>query len=376
MPKFVIDPGHGRSPARGRSTAVGSRGTLGARECDVVYQIANALRRKLGAGAVLTRAEEENPSLAERAALARTSRATSFISLHANAGPPGHRGSEIYVHPRARPGSLELARAVRRELGGLGFLAKGVEQADMAVLTPEELGPDVSACLVEVDYLTDPMGERRLTDRRGVEQIAGALARALAGGRLGDGPVQTSDPIRDPMNDPKAPWHSRDNPPDGFVRVHINADDFVDLPAEDTDAMYVDNNIVNFAIQPTPVVLDIDNQPITFYYQDGAELKLPTLSTITDDYDDGTYLTYVAGTRLARCDRNFKPMYNAFTTPRLHWIKQDLHRRIQEAKAEQLAMAQIIAAFAAIIGNYSALEPTAAWTGLSTGHLPYTRGGS
>jgi hypothetical protein len=184
-----------------------------------------------------------------------------------------------------------------------------------------------------------------------------------------------SDPITDPMNDPNAPWHSRDNPPEGFVRVHMDADNFVDLPAEDTNGMYVDNNISNFAIQPLPVTLEIDSQPLTLYYQSGAELQLPTLSTIGDGYDDGTYLSYVGGSLLARCDRNFQPMYNAFTTPRLHWLKGALHDKVRELAGQQLEMAQIIAAFATIIGQYSSLDNTASWTGMSSGQFPGVSGG-
>jgi hypothetical protein len=358
---------------------------LGTLECDVVYRIATALARRLGGAAILTRGEEDNPSLAERAALARHACATSFLSVHANAGPPGRRGSEIYVHTRARPESHELARAVHRELGGLGIPANGVEQADMAVLTPEKLGPNVAACLVEVDYLTDPAGERRLTDRRGVEEIAGALARALGGRRSVEDPASRArslrprilaDPIRDPMNDPNAPWRYRDKPRDGFVRVHANAEDFVDLPADEADAMYVDNNIVNFAIQPVPVTLEIDSQPITLYYQNGAELRLPTLNSITDAYDDGTYLTYIGGSLLVRCDRNFQPMYNAYTTPRLHWLKVALHDKVRELAAQQLEIAEIVHAFTEILHHYSSLEGTASWTGMSSGHFPGVSGGS
>jgi hypothetical protein len=149
--------------------------------------------------------------------------------------------------------------------------------------------------------------------------------------------------------------------PEGFVRVHFNAEDFVDLPADDADAMYIDNNIVNFAIQPLPVTLEIDSQPLTLYYQSGAELRLPTLSTITDDYNDGTYLTYIAGTQLVRCDRNFQPMYNTFTTPRLHWLKVALHDKVRELAAQQLEMAEIIAAFADILEQYAKLDGTASW---------------
>jgi hypothetical protein len=183
------------------------------------------------------------------------------------------------------------------------------------------------------------------------------------------------DPISDPMNDPNAPWHFRDNPPDGFVRVHLNAEDFVDLPADDANAMYVDNNIVNFGIQPVPVTLEIDSEPLNLYYQSGAQLQLPTLSTITDDYNDGTYLTYIAGTQLVRCDRNFQPMYNAFTTPRLHWLKVALHDKVRELAAQQLEMAQIIAAFATILAQYSSLDGTASWTGMSSGRFPGVSGG-
>jgi hypothetical protein len=174
-----------------------------------------------------------------------------------------------------------------------------------------------------------------------------------------------ADPISDPMNDPNAPRHFSDSPPEGFVRVQINAEDFVDLPADDADAMYIDNNIVNFAIQPVPVTLEIDSQSLTLYYQSGAELRLPTLSTITDDYNDGTYLTYIAGTQLVRCDHNFQPMYNAFTTPRLHWLKVALHDKVRELAAQQLEMAQIVAAFATILEQYSSLDSTASWTGMS-----------
>jgi metacaspase-1 len=174
------------------------------------------------------------------------------------------------------------------------------------------------------------------------------------------------DTISDPMNDRNAPEHYLDNPPEGFVRVHFNAEDFVDLPADDANTMYIDNNIVNFAIQPLPVTLEIDSQPLTLYYQSGAELRLPTLSTITDDYNDGTYLTYIAGTQLVRCDRNFQPMYNAFTTPRLHWLKVALHDKVRELAAQQLEMAQIIAAFADILALYSELDGTASWTETSS----------
>jgi len=49
----------------------------------------------------------------------------------------------------------------------------------MAVLTPERLPPDTAACLLEVDFLSTPEGERRLTDDGALDAIAAVLARAL-----------------------------------------------------------------------------------------------------------------------------------------------------------------------------------------------------
>jgi GH24 family phage-related lysozyme (muramidase) len=211
---------------------------------------------------------------------------------------------------------------------------------------------------VENRFLEAEMEFKGILVRSGRTSAPRAVATSFATG--------LRDPIRDPMNDPKAPWRYRDKPPEGFVRVHVNAEDFVDLPADDANAMYIDNNIVNFAIQPRPVTLEIDSQPLTLYYQSGAELRLQSLSTITDDYNDGTYLTYIAGTQLVRCDRNFQPMYNAFTTPRLHWLKVALHDKVRELAAQQLGMAEIVYAFAHILKEYSQLEGTASWKGIST----------
>jgi hypothetical protein len=41
------------------------------------------------------------------------------------------------------------------------------------------LAPETSACLLEVDFLSSPDGERRLTDGGALDAIAATLARAL-----------------------------------------------------------------------------------------------------------------------------------------------------------------------------------------------------
>src|SRR5262249_51161795 len=116
-----------------------------------------------------------------------------FLSLHANSGRPGERGSQIWVHPAAGPSSRALARELAAALGGRGLPDAQVQAGPLAVLTPDRLGGEVAACLIEVDFLSDPEGERRLTDDRSMAALAQAIGGALAryGGTLGRGRAQS-----------------------------------------------------------------------------------------------------------------------------------------------------------------------------------------
>jgi outer membrane protein OmpA-like peptidoglycan-associated protein/N-acetylmuramoyl-L-alanine amidase len=212
MTKHVIDAGHGPRPGRGSSSRYGNRGAvLGLAESDVTYRIASAMARYLGPGANVTRSLSDNPSLRERAGMARMGGVRTFLSVHANSGGPGQRGSQAFVHPRAGGRSVDLARAVQRALGGLGLPAPEVTPADMAVLDPDVVGPDVAACLIEVDYLSDAAGERRLGDARAIEEIARVLARAVdetsGGARFGQrrATARPLDNIPAPTFDPSNP---------------------------------------------------------------------------------------------------------------------------------------------------------------------------
>lgn len=172
-PRIVIDPGHGGGRDRGKSTALGSRGPRGTAERDVTLGIARALERQLGGRAQLTRDAHDNPTLAERAALARATGAATFVSVHANASREATRGAEVWIHDRADARSAALGRSIATALGGV------VNQGPLAVLDPSALGPRPAACLVEVDYLSHPAGERVLASREGQDRAARAIARAV-----------------------------------------------------------------------------------------------------------------------------------------------------------------------------------------------------
>jgi N-acetyl-anhydromuramyl-L-alanine amidase AmpD len=149
-------------------------------EKDVTLKVARALARHLP-GAVLTRTDDRNLTLGQRVAAARRAAADVFLSLHANAGRAGQRGAEIWVHPRSGPGTRALAARLRRALGAATPGGARVMCGDLAVLDPAQLGARTDACLLELDYLSHPEGERRLGDPGEIERIVRALAEAVQG---------------------------------------------------------------------------------------------------------------------------------------------------------------------------------------------------
>lgn len=174
---MVIDAGHGGHQAKGRSSPSGVRGPAGTLEKEVTLELARRVATHLSPGAVLTRTGDQNMTLAERSEVARRHSAGVFVSLHANAGPDGRRGAETYVHTRADQPSRALARSLRGELAAFG--GSGVDSADMAVLAPERLAPGTAACLLEVDFLSDRQGERRLRDPRSLDDLGRAIAAGI-----------------------------------------------------------------------------------------------------------------------------------------------------------------------------------------------------
>jgi hypothetical protein len=177
MATFVVDCGHGGDSSDHASTPVGVVGPGGLREKDVTLALGRRVAHHLGGEAFLTRDADHNLSLARRADIARGHRADVFISLHANEGPRGSRGPETWLHTRASRSSRMLAESIQRELSRYGGVERGVRSGEMALLTPERLDPRTAACLVEVDYLSDPEGERRLRDPASLDALAQAIAR-------------------------------------------------------------------------------------------------------------------------------------------------------------------------------------------------------
>jgi hypothetical protein len=182
--RVVIDPGHGGTERAGKSTPFGARGATGTAEKDVILALARRVADRLGGDAALTREGDVNLSLGDRIDAARRLGAAVFVSLHADAGPPG---AQAWVHPGAGAASHALARRLTGELARLaGGAADPPQASELAILAPERHGSRTAACLLEVGSLGDPDGERSLRDPRSIDALAAAIARGIAlyGGTL------------------------------------------------------------------------------------------------------------------------------------------------------------------------------------------------
>jgi N-acetylmuramoyl-L-alanine amidase len=191
VPTIVIDPGHGGDDigARGRSGLQEKAFTL-----DVARRLRVAIEMRLGIRVVLTRDDDVALALDERAAIANNSKASLFLSLHANASlSPNVSGAEVYrlkvdreveaarresaaaavtmpvlgggtrridvirwdlAQARHVDESAMLAAILREDLAGHGvpLAARPEREAPLRVLE----AADMPAALIEIAYLTNP----------------------------------------------------------------------------------------------------------------------------------------------------------------------------------------------------------------------------
>ncbi|MCA9697970.1 MAG: N-acetylmuramoyl-L-alanine amidase [Myxococcales bacterium] len=171
----IIDPGHVGKQRYGGSSPLGVEPV----EKQVNLDLARRVAARLGDVAQLTRSSDINVPLRERAQLAGRAGAKVLVSIHANSGEPGARGSEVWVHDAQEPRSVELAQAIHGQLERVGP-TRGIYRGPIGVLDPRDTG-GVAACLVEADYLSDPQGRERLTSARGLDQLADAIASGVRG---------------------------------------------------------------------------------------------------------------------------------------------------------------------------------------------------
>ncbi len=172
--KVVIDPGHGGPDP-------GAVGINSLRETDVVLdvglQVAQLLQAK-GVQVLMTRTSEVDVDLPPRAALANSSGADLFLSIHANAlsmSRPDVNGIETFYFesPRARG----LAQAVQDEVLAVspGSPDRGARTARFYVIRRTVM----PSALVELGFVTGQLDSPRLADPAHRRRLALAISRGL-----------------------------------------------------------------------------------------------------------------------------------------------------------------------------------------------------
>jgi len=176
--RVVVDPGHGGPDP-------GAVGIEGLRETDVVLDVAIQVAQLLqarGVQVLLTRTTEVDVDLPPRVALANSSGADLFVSLHANAltmERPDVNGIETFFFQGGR--STELARIVQERLLAVspGTPDRGARPGRFFVIRRTVM-PSV---LAEMGFVTGEIDAPRLADpsfrRRLAEAVAGAILSYL-----------------------------------------------------------------------------------------------------------------------------------------------------------------------------------------------------
>lgn len=172
--KVVIDPGHGGPDP-------GAVGINGLRETDVVLDVALQVAQLLqsrGVQVVLTRTTEVDVDLPPRVALANSSGADVFLSLHANAlsmDRPDVNGIETFFFESAP--SRALASAVQQQVLAVspGSPDRGVRQARFFVIRRTTM----PSSLLEMGFVTGSLDAPRLADPAHRRRLALAVAAGL-----------------------------------------------------------------------------------------------------------------------------------------------------------------------------------------------------
>ncbi|HEY7285190.1 MAG TPA: N-acetylmuramoyl-L-alanine amidase [Vicinamibacterales bacterium] len=190
---IAIDPGHGGDDE-------GAKGANGVKEKDLALAIARRLRAtleaRLGVRVLLTRDDDRNVPIDERAAVANNNKADIFVSLHANASTrPATSGAAVYraafdkdtLAAEMRPpqrlqtfgGGLRDVEMVPWDLAQSRHVSQSAAFADMLVATLKDHVPmsarandqaplrvlesaNMPAVLVELGYLSNPAQEKAI----------------------------------------------------------------------------------------------------------------------------------------------------------------------------------------------------------------------
>ncbi len=133
-----------------------------------------------------------------------------------------------------------------------------------------------------------------------------------------------------------APWHDRDHPHEGQLRVWFDPQNFVDWDENEVAAIHVDNNIAGLSLDVYEAT-NIDDHEIYFWYDGGHEFR-PQLGSIDFGHNPCSKLLQMSNGLVTPASHALSPMLNALTTPRLAWIRNTLHHEASHLTGNQDAL--------------------------------------
>lgn len=178
-PIVVIDAGHGGKDS-------GALGPKGQREKDVVLSVAHLLGAMIAdiATVIFTRKDDTFIELGERARIANAAKATLFLSIHCNSGPPGQGdGYEVFTSPGQTKSDQFATNLFIPYANEFPDLRKRMDLGDgdedkeekFTVLTRT----DMAAALFELEFIHTAAGAAFLTDPKNQARMAKALAAGI-----------------------------------------------------------------------------------------------------------------------------------------------------------------------------------------------------
>jgi N-acetylmuramoyl-L-alanine amidase len=190
MAKIILDPGHGGTTKIGGSSANNAIGPTGLLEKTVTLDLALRSRDLLadrGHTVVLTRKDDQNLGLADRANVAKTRAAPVFLSIHLNGLNKSVQGTETFCHTVHGSVSADFCRALqKRVVAATGHSDRnaghpgGVKRASLGVLKPSLHHPKTACCLLEVSFMDVPAEEARLKTAAYLNKLAKAIADGIS----------------------------------------------------------------------------------------------------------------------------------------------------------------------------------------------------
>jgi len=177
--KVCLDAGHGQHDP-------GAIGPNGLKEKDVVLAVALKLGEKLKGSniEIIYTRTDDNPgfpkdiqqNLAKRVAIANTSKADCFVSIHCNSATNKEaNGTEIYV-VKLGYNAEKLARAIQSEIIRVTELKdRGIKTANFYVIKYTQM----PAVLAEIAFISNPYEEKLLASSDFQDKVAEAIARGI-----------------------------------------------------------------------------------------------------------------------------------------------------------------------------------------------------